>query len=307
MKKITIIFIIILLVTINNLKAGSLPTLMLEGVSAEEIGVANISSMQYGKIEYMFHNPAVINGLSKFGFFASYIPWLFDTKYIASGLAYKMSSFSIGAGAIMFSSGDFENILLDGTTSSSTLEMSEMLLLFDFSKFIIKKKNFTLSAGGNFKYIKSSIAEYKASSFSIDTGVVGKVDLLKSGSILFGASVLNIGKSPVYVNVASSLPFKIKAGVGYKFNLFSPSNSLLIMSELLVYNGANVSVGMEYSFLNMVFLRAGYSVISYQKVLSNISIGAGIQYFNIKIDYALKLSGEMNSETKNILSIGYKL
>ena len=139
MKKIIIIFIIFNFIYIPYLYSSeaslsSAPTLMMDSCSAEGIGVANSSVMQYEKSDFILQNPGIIGSLSGVNITLSYIPWLFDTGYYSANIGLSFLGFSV----LFFNSKDFDYILKDGTFSSDKLNISELLLMGGFGTKIIK-------------------------------------------------------------------------------------------------------------------------------------------------------------------------
>ncbi len=312
MKKIIIIFLVANLLSVTFLYSGSgsiksSPILMMDTTSAEGISVANNSVMQFGKVNFIQQNPGIIGTLNSLNANLSYIPWIFDTSYFIGNIGYKFNNIPpIGCSVAMFNSQDFEYVLNDGTISSDKLSISEFLLQIGSGLKIIQKSEIGLYSGIAIKYISSKIYTFSGNSLAIDAGLSGLYDLGKN-KIIYGLSIQNIGLGAEYIQERSSLPFKIRIGAGYTFHLFSTHHSLFPMAEFVYDATSKINIGAEYSFKKMIFGRIGYSISSKQMVSSNIAAGVGVEYNNIKIDYAMKLLKESEKSLLHSFSIGYSL
>jgi len=175
--------------------------------------------------------------------------------------------------------------------------------------------------GVNAKYIYSHLSPVGAgaeqgsgvaSSFAVDLGLLYKASFLKGLS--FGMNLSNLGPKITYVDAAQAdpLPTNLKLGVAYKV-IDTEFNKLTICidtNKLLVVRNENgtdpfykavftawtnepfstqmrelvSSIGAEYVYNKMIFLRAGYYYDEEGRV-KYPSFGAGLQYSNFRFDF----------------------
>ncbi len=176
--------------------------------------------------------------------------------------------------------------------------------------------------GVSMRYIHSHLAplgagEEKgtgvANSFAVDLGVLYKFPFLKGLS--FGANLSNLGPKITYVDAAQAdpLPTNLKVGFAYKvldmeynkLTICMDTNKLLVVRDedgtdefyqaiFSAWSDGSLrqqtrrlisSIGAEYIYNNMIFLRAGYYYDEEGKVKFP-SFGAGLQYANFRFDFA---------------------
>jgi hypothetical protein len=180
-----------------------------------------------------------------------------------------------------------------------------------------------LGLGVGMRYIRSNLSPVGAgeekgkgvgNAFAVDLAVLYKMPFLKALS--FGANLSNMGPKITYVDAdqADPLPTNLKIGLAYKV-LDSEYNKLTLCmdtNKLLVVRHSDEpadpfykaiftswsdgsfndqmnrlisSVGMEYVYNKMIYLRAGY-YYDYDGKVQYPSFGAGLQYSSIRFDFA---------------------
>ncbi len=109
----------------------------------------------------------------------------------------------------------------------------------------------------------------------------------------------------------STLPLQVKTGGAYQlmFGSEKAPSVLTLSGEVDTFlndgNYAQVGLGAEYWYQNLIGLRAGYqfSNIGDLTGLSGLSLGAGIKYWNWQLDYALVTLGELGVANQISLSV----
>lgn len=309
MKKLIIYFVFLNLCSISLLYSGSInssPVLMLDTTSVEGLSIANNSVMQYGKINFILDNPGIIGSLNQLNVNFSYLPWIFDTMYFVGNIGYGFSGGGVGFSFASFNSKDFDYILKDGSISSDKLSTSELLFALGSGMELIKNKNMVLSAGLSVKFISSKIYTFSRNGFAVDAGVSGVYNLHQSRKFIYGLALQNIGSGQKFINEKNKLPFKIRAGGGYSF-IILPLHRLIPMVEYIYDTIGEINTGMEYSYNNRIFLRAGYMISSQQDVFSGLTSGIGAKYKSLKIDYALRILRQGERQLLHSFSFGYSL
>jgi len=144
--------------------------------------------------------------------------------------------------------------------------------------------------GISVKFISSSISTYSAFGVALDIGIMYPVgDKFRIGLIL-----QNFGTNMKYIQGGANvtLPSNFKAGVSYKI-LDTKSNFLLALVDVNVPsdNIPSVCAGVEYTFNDMVSIRAGYKGTE----PAGISFGGGVKMQTYFIDYAYVPFGELGA------------
>lgn len=187
------------------------------------------------------------------------------------------------------------------------------------------KLNPHLGLGVGVRYIHSNLAPLGAgeekgkgvgSSFAVDVGVLYKFPFVND-RIAFGANLSNMGPKITYIDAAQADPLPTNIRLGLSFKVLDMEYNKLTFAydtyKLLVrgYEDENEewkydpfykaifsawgeedafssmvhSVGMEYAYNNMIFIRAGYYYDEEGKV-KYPTFGAGLQYASFRFDFA---------------------
>ncbi len=150
------------------------------------------------------------------------------------------------------------------------------------------------------KYMESDLAQnYKANSVAFDFGFSGKYNHLT-----YGAVVKNLGPSLKFDSEDVPLPLTIGAGVAYKYLVSDAHqvNAAFDMAHLTIddNSGLTTSVGLEYEYLQMVALRAGYHFTDDQVELSALSLGAGVKLKNTQLNFSWLMADNALDNNYNI-------
>ncbi len=185
--------------------------------------------------------------------------------------------------------------------------------------------NDNLGLGVNMRFIQSLLAPDwvqvgeekgggKGNAFAVDVGMLYKFSFPKGLS--FGAAISNMGPKITYVDQAQAdpIPTNLKVGFAYRlldteynrFLLAVDTNKLLVVRHkdgtsdpfykalFTSWTDGSLSdqakrlissVGCEYVYNNMIFLRAGYYYDEEGKVKFP-AFGAGLQYSKYRFDFA---------------------
>lgn len=172
----------------------------------------------------LYANPGAAGLLREWQWSASYTEWIADI-YNASLLYGKHLRINAPWSRIMtlgFGM-NYQGIRNFDATRGAQPFASARDILMNVSvgmPFGIASRNFSL--GANFKYLRSELAQHKASSFAFDVGLLGRTPrfrLSKNGlfryGILSGGLSINqlLGNSLKFINVATPLPRTFRAGL----------------------------------------------------------------------------------------------
>ncbi len=261
-------------------------------------GVASSSSIAYSS----FSNPAMIPFFDKTGDIAfSYQNWAPD--------GVKSSNFNLGAGFKLFDGrlgfgfgGAFQNgekydTFNEAGVMTGSYTPNDMQINLGASSLITKE----LSFGINLRYAKQSLSHDNASYETVATDMFLAYRL---NEFNFTAGLSSLGSS---VKSASDEDFTIptSATLGAEWHrTLAKEHGIKAVADFDYFFSDNVTAGFgaQYSWKDMVFIRAGYHFGSDKAVLpSFLTLGGGIKYKRIRLDAAW-LTG--NDAIKNSLSLG---
>jgi hypothetical protein len=155
-----------------------------------------------------------------------------------------------------------------------------------------------LFAGVSGKYIRATIDNYSSDAIAMDAGIIYA---LPANALTIGGGVFNLGQvTSAFVQRKDSLPFNYRVGIAKKLEHLP----LLIAFNLYKYNKENWhgALGGEFLLSNSLLLRLGYDNIgkdlqvdSSKDTFAGASIGLGLLWSTIKIDYGYSSYGVLGS------------
>ncbi|CUT05983.1 PorV/PorQ family protein [Candidatus Kryptobacter tengchongensis] len=208
----------------------------------------------------------------------------------------------------------------------------------DFAISLTYARNLTdrFSIGFNFKYIQQRIWHMSAWGIAIDVGTLFKTDFL--GGMMIGATISNFGTSmrmygrdarvfydpdpnkygnndriPAMLETDSwQLPLNFQFGLS-TYILNTENNKLIISIDAVnpSDNYQYVNAGVEHSFRDLLFLRAGYQMLFLKDKEGGLSLGAGLKTqipfskMSVKFDYSFNDYGRLKGVHTVVLGIEY--
>lgn len=147
-----------------------------------------------------------------------------------------------------------------------------------------------LSLGLSARLTKSDIApETSSNVFGVDAGV-----FFQKNNIRAGISANNLGSKVKYGENTYSQPSLVKAGAGYTIGLGASSIAVNAEADVLFSGGFMAGLGAEYSFDDLVFVRAGYHYGDDKKAIPSYgSLGAGVKFFGVRLDVAYLVGSQV--------------
>lgn len=204
-------------------------------------------------------NFAGISAIDRFTVAASYAKYLFDTELaeqaIVVAIPFQRSVFGIG----------FQRY---GITEYNEIKATAG---------ITRKFGDKLAIGINGNYHQLKISNYGATqSITFDVGIQYELN----EEVLLGAYVVNPAKLNYQTNANLQTPYSYQIGLGYK-----ASSKLLLAASVKKENNlsADVSTGLEYQILEILFLRGGISLKPFKQYA-----GVGFSTSKLKIDVAFE-------------------
>ncbi len=281
------------------------------GARASALGGAYTSIAN--DVSALYWNPAGIAWNQGLQLEFSHSPWLADISYNFFGITQSIPTInsSIGFSLISMDYGEQPVRTVDrpeGTGESYAA--NDMALAISFGMALTDRFSFGLTT----KYITQKIFSATGSAIAVDVGVFYNTALK---GLRIGASVSNFGSQielsgrhlttivdpdplvdnfdrvPVsYKTGKYDLPLLFRAGISYQRDLDNLGEVLLSVDlNHPSHATESISLGFEYGFGKVFFLRTGYKNLFERDSIVGLSLGAGIDYriqgsLGIRFDYS---------------------
>jgi len=333
-KVISCLFIALLLVTsssVSQRKAGLTGAAFLKvGVGAQAVGMGSAVTAVAGDVNQLFWNPAGIAlREDKLQATFSFNKWIADLSHNAFGVSYNLEDVgTIGVGVIMFGvtgiSAD-RDIPTDPSltpfridpNSSSTYDYSDMSVQLSFARYVIDN----LSLGVTLKSVTQSIDGLSTSAFAVDFGSVYHIGVY---DWIIAARFNNLGSDMKYYDIAFGLPLSFTVGTAISPFTLGDGKLTVAVDAVKPQDGPQYFFsGVEYHFMNMVALRAGYKLnysgtddggttarSAINSTIEGLSAGAGfatnLAGYGVRLDYAYTQMEILDSAHRITLSLSMK-
>ncbi len=271
------------------------------GAGARASGMGEAFTVLGQDATALFYNPSGIGEIEgNFDLSAGGTQWIADINYLYLAAVYNADVWgSFGFSLIAPDYGDFYGTIV--TEGGAGYENTG---LFDVSAFcagVAYAREFTdkFTVGIQVKYVSQLLGENekgdsaggyymednKTSTMAYDFGLIFYPGFK---SFAFGMSVRNFSPRVTYELIGFELPLTFTLGVSMDvMDLFGeyPDYSLSVGADMLHPRdwGEQYNVGAEFSFMNMLFLRAGYKFNAYAE---GLNAGIGISLAGVRIDYS---------------------
>jgi hypothetical protein len=281
------------------------------GTNARAAALAEAFTTYEGSSLSLFHNPA---GLARMGttfdFIVNQMDWIADIKYYSASAAFNWREGKYGVIGVSFlyiDYGEFEWTRVAPDQPSGYEDIDEwwpMPSAYAVGIGYAKELSDKFSVGGQIKYVHQrlgssyvpvytgntltgkEVKDYAMGVIAFDFGTLYKTGFK---SLAFGMSIRNFAQEVKYEKESFQLPLTFKMGIGMNLLDFFPKwgkDNAFNLSIDAVHPRSfpeYLSIGGEYVFKNMLFLRAGY--ITTQDDYS-YSVGAGVRKFGFAFDYS---------------------
>jgi hypothetical protein len=248
------------------------------GIGARAVGMGEAFCGLADDINAIYWNPAGLVQIENREFEAMHINWLLDINYEYVAYAQRIQDTAVMAGAIgMLKVKGMEEWIKEGEYKGK-FTADDMVLTVAYAKEV----NDSFTIGGNVKYINQTIAEYSASTYGIDLGVLYKPEIQ---NLMIGGNISNIGGKLKFKKSSDPLPMNIRIGGSYRI----PEMGVMLTGDVNIPNDTDVSIriGCEYSIPigpgNELYLRGGYKT---GVDLGELCCGLGFSTQSIAVDYA---------------------
>lgn len=247
-----------------------------------------------GDIHAMHYNPAGIASIKERGASFTYLRHVLD--FNAGYVAYvqpKVGPGNLGLAVAYMDYGSFEKREQYGEYlgefAANTIALSGVYAMQPLPQ---------LFAGVGVKYIRSSIDSYASDALAADGGLMYT---FAAQNLTIGASFANLGQvMSAFISQKDELPFV------YRFGLSKGLAHLPLVLSLNLYKYSDEdwhgALGGEFKLSETTFLRLGYDqagrdlkVDASGDRLAGLSLGLGMIWRTIHIDYAFSSLGEIGS------------
>ena len=298
------------------------------GMGSAYVSVANDASSLYW-------NPAGIVNVSRPEVQSFYTPWLVETQYYYNTAVVPLGSY--GNLGFSFTAITMDEMIVRTVQDPEPSDYGQKFDAGNISMGIAYAKKLTdrFSFGFQTKFIQESIWQMNAQGFAVDIGTL----FITKRDLRIGMSVSNFGgklgmegnNTLVDIDVDENiygnndridgnlgtakwpLPLMFRFGISREFTFASNMKCLFAVDAIHPNNNPEyLNIGLEYSAMDMVFLRVGKShtfyQLSFQENNQNIGIGpeqglsfgAGVKYQiprgpMINIDYVFTDFGIFNN------------
>ncbi len=282
-----------------------------------------------GRATAMFSNPAAMALLDGGDVTAGVTDWIADIQLYGLAAAYRVGDIGVFGVNIVsmdygtfrrtrpWQSGDDPGLRDQGYIDQGEFEVTELAVGISYARQITGQ----FYIGGNIRYALQDLGSVQIiDAFTgniIDTDNEVNSIVFDFGTIYypgfhdlrFGASVRNFSNQSDYFDQRFELPLTLDFGIAMNvLNLFNaaqgPSNSELTLALDWVHPrdfGERLHLGLEYGFLDTVFLRGGYK-FNYDE--ESFTGGLGVQLersgYGIRADYAYGAFGEFFGSVNRI-------
>jgi hypothetical protein len=252
------------------------------GVGARAVAMGEAFTGLADDVTAIYWNPAGLIHVEDQEVSAMRALWVSDISFNWIAYARKGNGESLGVALVYLTSGDIAKYDNRGNAVNESYNVSDSAFIVSYARQIGH-----LSLGANLKFLNSRLEEELASGVAADVGVTGR--LFSNDKINFGVVVQNMGEGLEFMRQRYPLPLNIRSGVSFK----TFKDRLILTSDLNlpVDDVMNAHVGAEYRYSMgvMDFLpRIGYktTTIGAMNALSGLSLGFGVIYGNISVNYA---------------------
>lgn len=266
------------------------------------------TSVQDKSISLLFNPSTMAQMQNRTDFALGQVRWIGDINYVFATAAFSPFRGKFGVFGISLLNVDYgmmnNTILADneqGFLDLGEFNPTAYSIGFGYAKALSDR----FSAGGQVKYVFQNLGggvvgfnadespytrNFEVDVFAFDFGVLYHTGFK---SLSFGISVRNFSQEITYIKESFQLPMTFEMGLSMNVldlsSISSENHKLLLAIDASHPRdyGEQLDMGLEYTFLNTVSLRAGYSSPTDEQ---GFCAGAGLQQsykdFSLHIDYA---------------------
>ena len=278
------------------------------GTDARATALGEAFTTITGSSVSLFYNPAGMASMpAMIDLSVSNMTWIADINYYAGSIAFKPGNGQYGVFGLSFLSVDYGEFLWTRVADNQKgyediTDWGSPGAFMLGSGYAIELSD-RFAVGGQIKYVTQNLGtsyipiytetdttqeekDYNIGVVAFDFGTVYRTGFK---SLAFGMSVRNFSREIKFEKEGFQLPLTFKIGISMDLLDFMPewSNYQSLMLSVDAVHPRSypefVSIGAEYAFMNMFFLRGGY--VDNQSEYG-VTAGFGIKTFGLAIDYS---------------------
>jgi hypothetical protein len=336
MKKIILLIVVSLLISsLNQLNAQERKKLAQTGMKFLSVSLdprasalSDAMTTVQNNSASMLYNPSAMAEMDRVVDYSfGTTRWIADINYIHGTAALRLFDGQygvLGLSLVAVDYGEFNGTIVanndDGYIDVGTYKPTAIALGVGYAKALSQK----FSVGGNVRFVRQSMGtavvtldasgnavmkEHKAEVLSFDFGMLYHTGFK---SLDFGMSIRNFSKEIKYIDESFQLPLTFK--IGLSMNLMDLTEIDRGMHSLLLAVDAahprdypeQVSIGMEYTFLNTFSIRGGYTFpTDEQEFSAGVGFKQELSDVNFSIDYSYTPFGIFDNVHRVSINIGY--
>jgi long-subunit fatty acid transport protein len=287
--------------------------------SARIAAMGNAGVSVYEGLQAAYYNPAVIGTLERWEVSFSHAEWLAGISYDFAAAGVPLGRWGNVYGSVTaLNSGDIAVRTVQQPLGTGELfSVNDVALGFGYGFQVTDR----VSAGVQVNYVQETIWHSSAGTFTLNVGTLYR---LAPNGLHLGASLSNFGTGArfsgrdlriVYDNDPSRfgdngqlpgdrftqsypVPLLFRVGVGMPWRL-NADNKLFVAADGFhpSDNTESMSFGTEWSYRNLLALRAGYQRLMQEDSEVGLTLGAGVQgkfdVYGYRVDYAWADQGRL--------------
>jgi len=304
---------------------------MLIEPSARITGFGNAGTSVVSGLDGAYYNPAAAARFERYEFVFSHSEWLANISYDYAAFGIPMGRWGNSFVSITaLGSGD-----IDVRTVQQPLGTGERFSVTDFALGLGYAKDITdrFSVGGQLTWMQETIWHSSVSAGMVNIGTLYRVS---ANGLRIGAALNNFGTQGTYDGTdlrilydndpsrfgdnsalpglrftdPFAVPVLFRVGLGMPFTL-GPQQKLEVALDAFhpSDNTESVSFGAEWSYRQLLALRAGYQNLLLEDSEMGLTLGAGLSGqtdpYRYRFDYAWADQGRLGSTHRFSLGIGF--
>lgn len=281
-------------------KAGTTAATFLKlgiGARAAAMGYSGIALANDASSVYW--NPALLSHIDRMDVILSHNLWIAEMQHSFIGVAMPHELGTLGAGVTMLRTG--KQTRTEAAPGGGFVKTGDFTNLDIAAHVGVGVKLFEqMGIGVGAKVIYENLAEKSTVAFAGDVGLYGRIEMVDIGVV-----GRNFGSQMKFNDVAYKLPTQILGGVAV--HLLDNTLAVSASGGNIGESKTQFSFGAEFLPIEYVAVRGGYRT-GFQDIsggLKGLTAGAGLNYGDIKIDYAFNAYGDLGAT--HHITLGFKL
>jgi hypothetical protein len=271
---------------------------LLIGTGARSAGLGGAYTAVSAGAEATYWNPAGLAGMAEHEVTLGHFSLFQDISLEHGAFAYSANENTAVATSITYLSyGTIEGYDING---SSTGELSAYDLAFALS--VGHNVTDDLALGITGKFISQHLDDVSGSGVAADLGVRYQMK-----NVTLAAVACNLGSGVKYDAVTEKLPFTSRISVAV--TPFGNSFMTALELEKRSHTALEMRHGVEVNFSHQYYLRTGYNLsLNPDKEFRSpgLSMGAGVRFGEIVVDYAYTLKDKYSSQDIHRFSMAFR-